>query len=82
MIETATTWYGFPIPWFFTRDSIDSGYCYGLTFSYSGIVRGAFLLDVLIYMAIYYAPVLAYLGIRRAILTRIRLRSNVVKPVP
>ncbi len=40
---------------------------------FSGVVAGAFLLDVLIYMAIYYTPILAYIGIRRAVFTRMRL---------
>jgi hypothetical protein len=47
---------------------------------FSGLVAGTFLLDVLIYMAVYYAPILAYVGLRRALFTRIHLSSGARKP--
>ena len=74
-LETDTTWYGLPIPWFATSDEkLVSGGCLVLLLPRSGVVEGAFLLDVLIYMAIYYAPILAY--------TRItRLKPSPIKPV-
>jgi len=49
---------------------------------YSGVVASVFLLDVLIYMIVYYALVLAYVGIRWAVFTRMRLSSSATKPVP
>ncbi len=42
----------------------------------SGVAEGAFLLDVLIYMVVYYAPILAYIGLRKALFTRIHLSSG------
>jgi hypothetical protein len=78
MVATETTWYGFPIPWFFARESkFLGGDCLvQLLGPYSGVVAGVFLLDVLIYMAMYYASVLAYVGIRRAVFTRMRSSSR------
>jgi hypothetical protein len=72
MGATETTWYGFPIPWFFTGQSkFLGGDCLiQLLGPFNGVVAGAFLLDVLIYMAIYYVPILAYVGLRRALFTR------------
>ena len=49
---------------------------------YSGVVAGVFLLDVLIYMVVYYVLVLVYVGIRWAVFTRMRLSSSAMKPVP
>jgi len=83
MVETDTTWYGVPIPWFYTSDSKILGNCFGpFLHPISGVDEAAFLLDVLVYMAVYYIPILGYIGIRRAVLTRIRLRSSAMKPVP
>ena len=84
MVATETTWYGFPIPWFFARESkFLGGDCLvQLLGPYSGVVASVFLLDVLIYMIVYYALVLAYVGIRWAVFTRMRLSSSATKPVP
>lgn len=81
MGATETTWYGFPVPWFFTgHNEFLSGDCLVLLLGpFSGIAAGAFLLDVLIYMAAYYAPILAYVGIRRPVFTRMRLSSRAMK---
>lgn len=82
---TESTWYGFPIPWFVIGDDklVGEGCSLlQLLSPYSGVVEGAFLLDVLIYMAVYYASILAYVGIRRAVFTRTRLSSSAMKPVP
>ena len=74
-LETDTTWFGLPIPWFYASDEkLVAGGCLVLLLPRSGVAAGAILLDVLIYMALYYAPILAY--------TRItRLNSTPVKPV-
>ncbi len=74
---TETTWYGFPVPWSFTGQSkFLGGNCLiQLLGPFSGVVAGAFLLDVLIYMAMYYGSVLAYLGIRSVVSTRMRSSS-------
>jgi hypothetical protein len=84
MGATETTWYGFPIPWFFIgHNEFLGGDCLiQLLGPFSGVVGGAFLLDVLIYMALYYAPILAYVGIRRAFFTRMRLSSRAMKHIP
>ena len=84
---TKTTWYGFPIPWFVAGDTeiLWTASCTILIYGggpFGEVVEGAFLLDVLIYMALYYASVLAYVGIRRAVFTRMRLSSRTMKPVP
>jgi hypothetical protein len=82
-VVTEATWYGFPISWFVTgetRDESDTELCsFAGIGPFSGVVEGALLLDVLIYMAVYYASVLAYVGIRSAVLTRMRLSSNAMK---
>lgn len=68
-----TTWYGFPIPWFFTHESkLLEGNCFVNLAPFSEFVPGAFLLDVLIYMALCYASILAYVRIRRVVYARMR----------
>ena len=75
-LETDTTWYGLPIPWFYTSDEkLVAGGCYVFLLHRSEVVVVAFLLDVLIYVAICYAPILAYSRITR-------LDSSPTKPVP
>jgi len=83
MGATEMTWYGFPVPWFVTGQSkFLGGDCLiQLVGPFSGVVGGAFLLDVLIYMAAYYSSVLVYVGIRRVVFTRMRLSSRAMKPI-
>jgi hypothetical protein len=71
-----TSWYGFPIPWFSVAHTLVFQGCELIDFwsspylDYAKVVEGAFLVDILIYMALYYAlyyaSIQAYIRMRRA----------------